>query len=241
MGPFSSQRFALALIDRRGQIGSQAGGLGLSCTFEGVSLAGVPLLLRTIGGLTPRPMAEIAVLMKSAYGHDIGPSRPYPGLEVVARALNRGDIGRAMVAAIHLRLPDLDEEGAAKIVCADEALKKYDPNEPRDERGRWTSGGGSPSVRAPNPVAREQSITQAKSPAPHKPSRPTKPATVVPDFQGAGMKPILVSDTDGHIGGVPIASLMVSLALTRTCTNNAHEPRYYDKTQLCAAVYRQCN
>ena len=70
-------------------------------------------LSQTIAGLAPRPMAELAVLMKSAYGHDIGPNWPYPGLEVIAQALNQGDIGRAMVAAVQLRLPDLDEEGAA--------------------------------------------------------------------------------------------------------------------------------
>ena len=67
--------------------------------------------------------------MKSAYGRDIGLNRPYPGLEVIAQALNQGDIGRAMVAAVQLRLPDLDEEGAAHIAFADEALTKYDPNE----------------------------------------------------------------------------------------------------------------
>jgi hypothetical protein len=231
----------LAPIDRRDQLGGQAGGLGLTCTPEGVFLAGVPLLRSTITGLAPRPMAELAALMTSAYGHDIGPNRPYPGLEVIAKALNQGDIGRAMIAAIQLRLPELDEEGAANIDRVDEALKKYDPNEPRDERGRWTSGGGSPSIHAPNPVAREQSGAPAKSPASHRPSRPTKPTAVAPNLRSAAMKPILVSDSGGHIGGVPIASLMVSMALTDQCTRNAHEPRYYDKTQLCAAVFRTCN
>jgi len=231
----------LALIDRRDQFGGQTGGHGLSCTLEGVSLAGVPLLRSTVAGLAPRPMAELAVLMKSAYGPDIGPAQPYRGLEVIARALNQGDIGRAMVAAIQLRLPDLDEQGAAYIVRADEALKKYDANEPRDERGRWTSGGGAASVRAPKPVAIERPATPPKLPARRQPSRPTKPTLVAPDFRDASMKPILVSDDDGHLGGVPIASLTVSMALTSACTNNAHEPRYYEKTQLCAEVFRQCN
>jgi len=204
-------------------------------------LAGVPLLRSTITGLAPRPMAELAALMTSAYSRDIGPNWPYPGLEVIAKALNQGDIGRAMIAAIQLRLPELDEEGAANIGGADEALKKYDPNESRDDRGRWTTGGGSAAARASNPVAREHSATPPKSRAPHRPSRLKNPATVAPDFRSTGMKPILVSNTDGHIGGVPIASLMVNVALTRECTNNAHEPRYYEKTQLCAAVYRACN
>jgi hypothetical protein len=133
----------LAPIEKRFQIEYKAGGLGLSCTAEGVSLAGVPLLRRTIAGLTPRPPDELAVLMKGAYGHDIDATRAYPGLDVIAQALNNGDIGRAMVATIHLRLPDLNEEGAAHIAWADEALNKYDPNEPRDSHGRWATGDGS--------------------------------------------------------------------------------------------------
>ena len=49
---------------------------------------------------------------------------------------------RAMVAALHLRLPGLGSEAAERVVKADDALAKYDPSESRDERGRWTSGGG---------------------------------------------------------------------------------------------------
>lgn len=47
---------------------TEPGGLGLSCTPEGVSLAGVPLLLKTHEGYAPRPASEIASLLKTAYG-----------------------------------------------------------------------------------------------------------------------------------------------------------------------------
>jgi hypothetical protein len=184
----------LAQTERRPQFENKAGGLGLSCTAEGVSLAGVPLLRKTTSGLTPRPMAELAALMKSAYGHDIDPTRPYPGLDVIAQALNQGDIGRAMVAAVHLRLPDLNAKGAAQIARADEALNKYDPDEPRDERGRWTTAGAS----APN--------------NPAKPATQNGPARRPFGFGRAGMRPILVSDPGDS---TPTASLLVNITLSR--------------------------
>jgi hypothetical protein len=205
--------------------GSQLNGLGLNCTSEGVSLAGAPLLRKTIAGLAPRPADELAMLMKSAYGHDIDPARSYPGLDVIAQALNRGDMGRAMVASIHLRLPDLNEEGVAHIALADKALNKFDPNESRDERGRWTTGGGSPPSNSATPTTREQ------------PARPIKPTRRSSDFRPADAKPILVSNPGGL---VPIESLTVIYELSHLCVSRAHEPRYFEKTQACAAVSEQC-
>jgi hypothetical protein len=225
------KEITLVLTERRFQLETKAGGLGLSCTAEGVSLAGVPLLRKTIAGLAPRPMDELAVLIKSAYGHDVDPTRPYPGLDVIAQALNKGDIGRAMVAAIHLRLPDLNEEGAAQIACAEEALNKYDPNELRDERGRWTTGGGSVPNNSAKPAARKR---------PAKPTKPTRLARRPIDFGPAGMRPILVSDPVGPSGVTPIGSLLVNMTLSRQCVHNARDPNYYKKTQACAAVMEQC-
>jgi hypothetical protein len=49
---------------------NEPGGLGLSCTSAGVSLAGVPLLHSTRARFVPRPAAEIATLLKAAYGAD---------------------------------------------------------------------------------------------------------------------------------------------------------------------------
>jgi len=101
-------------------------------------------------GFAPRPAEEIAALMKGAYGRDIDPADLSPGLDVIAQALNRGDLGRAMIAALRLRLPDLNWEGATRIAKADEALTKYDPSEPRDWHGRWTTDGES-HPEAPGP------------------------------------------------------------------------------------------
>ena len=59
-----------------------------------------------------------------------------------ARALDAGDLARAAIAAVHLGLPPLSDPAAfARLAAADRLLKGgFDSNEPRDERGRWTSG-----------------------------------------------------------------------------------------------------
>jgi hypothetical protein len=117
-------------------------------------------------------MGEIEALMAQAYPGLAARGRLRSGLATVADALNAGDVSKAMIAALHLRLPELDRDGAARIGQADDALSKYDPSEPRDSRGRWTTGGGAePSAAAPGPGAG----VQAKNPAPRHASREAKP------------------------------------------------------------------
>jgi hypothetical protein len=81
----------------------EPGGLGLSCTPAGVSLAGVPLLRRSVAGFVPRPAPEIACLLKASYGED--PTNLQSRLGAIAQALNSGDFARAMFAAVHPRTP----------------------------------------------------------------------------------------------------------------------------------------
>ena len=116
---------------------------GLSCTVQGLTLAGVPLLKRTAAGFQPRPAWEIDRLLVRAYRTDIDGDGVAAGLGTVARALNEGEMARAMIAAVLLKLPALDWDGAARIAHADDALAKagFDPEESRDSRGRWTTSG----------------------------------------------------------------------------------------------------
>jgi hypothetical protein len=122
---------------------NERGGLGLSCTPAGVSLAGVPLLRRAQAQFVPRPASEVALLLKTAYDKDL------PGLQsrlgAIAQALNSGDFALAMIAAVHTRTPELRQEAALRLANADEALTKYDynPDEPRDWHGRWTRDGSA--------------------------------------------------------------------------------------------------
>jgi hypothetical protein len=110
--------------------------------MSGLSLAGVPLMQTTVMGFAPRSMDEVSSLLKSAYGPDFDLSERASSLSVVAEALNHGDLGRAMIAALQLKLPDLDWEAAANLARAEDRLLKYNEAEPRDWRGWWTTGGG---------------------------------------------------------------------------------------------------
>jgi hypothetical protein len=117
---------------------NEPGGLGLSCTPDGVSLAGVPLLRRTHAGFVPRPGSEIASLLEAAYGEESFGLQSRLG--VIAQALNNGDFATAMIAALHTRTRELSPEAAARLAHAEEELSKYNfnPDEPRDWHGRWT-------------------------------------------------------------------------------------------------------
>ncbi|HWG07185.1 MAG TPA: hypothetical protein VG271_19450, partial [Beijerinckiaceae bacterium] len=141
------------------------GGLGLSCTAAGLSLAGVPLLQKTGAGFVPRPAPEINALIKSAYGTD--PTELRASLEGIAEALNRGDLACATIAAIQTRTPELSFEAAARLAAAENKLIKYDfnPDEPRDWHGDWTrEGGGLPNMHAPAGRVRPVQVADASVP-----------------------------------------------------------------------------
>jgi hypothetical protein len=142
---------------------NEPGGLGLSCTPAGVSLAGVPLLRKAQAGFVPRPASEIAALLKAAYGED--PTGLQPKLGAIANALSAGDFAGAMIAAVHTRTPELSPEAASWLVNADEELTKYNynPDEPRDWHGRWTRDGsaGPISILAPGIESDQRTDPQA--------------------------------------------------------------------------------
>jgi len=119
----------------------EPGGLGLSCTAAGLSLVGAPLLRKTEAGFAPRPAAEIASLMKAAYGADGDAARLASSLPAIARALNGGELARAAIAAVLTQTAELSPDAARRLAAADDNLTKYDPDEPRDWHGRWTTDG----------------------------------------------------------------------------------------------------
>jgi hypothetical protein len=134
---------------------NERGGLGLSCTPAGLSLAGAPLLRKAETGFAPRSTQEVAALIDAAYGAD--PTRLLASLSVIAEAINRGELARAMIAAVQTRTPELSREAAARVARADVALAKFDPNQPRDWHGRWSLDGGA----RPTPAASAQSDEKA--------------------------------------------------------------------------------
>ncbi|MDE1147083.1 MAG: hypothetical protein PW843_10755 [Azospirillaceae bacterium] len=128
---------------RRYRLDSSPGGLGVRCTDDGLALAGVPLLTKGAGGLQVRPAVEVTTLLRRAYaGTDPG-AAVLPGLAKIADALNRGELAHAMIRAVHLRLPELDWDAAARLARANDDLAKYSPDQPRDDHGRWTGNDGA--------------------------------------------------------------------------------------------------
>jgi len=120
-------------VMRMFRLTNEPNGLGLSCTPDGLSLAGVPLLRRTRSGFVPRPTSEIASLLKAAYGHNFQ-SGLHSRVDAIAQALNRGDFVTAMIAAVQTRTPELSPEAATRLANAEQELTKYNynPDEPRD-------------------------------------------------------------------------------------------------------------
>jgi len=103
----------------------------------------VPLLHRIRTGFVPRPTSEITVLLNAAYGD--GSTGLQSRIGAIAQALNCSDFATAMLAAVHARAPELNPEAALRLANAERELTKYNynPDEPRDWHGRWTSEGAA--------------------------------------------------------------------------------------------------
>jgi hypothetical protein len=72
-------------------------------------------LRKTARGWEPRPTREIEALIKAAYGEYFHAPRLAWGLDVIAKALNTADLGRAGVAAVQLKLPNLGPDDAERV------------------------------------------------------------------------------------------------------------------------------
>ncbi|ASG20798.1 hypothetical protein [Nitrospirillum viridazoti] len=163
---------------RRYRLSNGPGGLGVSCTAEGLALAGVPLLAKGAGGFQARPVAEVSVLLKRAYA-GIGPhAAVLPSLVKIADALNRGDLVQAMIRAVHLRLPELDWDAAVRLARANDNLAKYSPDQPRDWHGRWADGEGG-EREAGGPVEAKPAASSGREAA----TKPKKRDADIPKAQ----------------------------------------------------------
>lgn len=228
-------------------------GSGLCCAPAGVSLAGVPLLRQAAHGLAPREPWEISALLKSAYDEVFSEKAIANGLKVAAEALNQGDLGRAMIATLQLGLPDLSSRGAARIACADQLLKGYNPDEPRDARGRWTAGGpqnpSNPSPPGPrrSPPAPERSVRPRTAHRRDSSDRPNAPfmSGHGPMPSSDTLKPILISDEGprepDNDNFVNLPARLLGKLYTMSCIHNARDPDYQSKVEDCAAAGRKCD
>lgn len=141
--------------------GPEGDGSGAYCNDNGLFIGpGIALVTRWQGAsFRPQPKAEIDRVLTLAYGTSFDSAPLIGGFDAVAKALSAGDMTRAIIASLHLRLPRMPEDGANR-------LAKYNPDEPRDWRGRWTTddgAGGSPATheqRVPTETPVEHSDQQ---------------------------------------------------------------------------------
>ena len=117
---------------------------------------------RAIAVISPSRSARIMVYPSTC--------RRRQALRVIANALNVGDVARAQVGTVLLGIPDPPQlskgigsrDEMVRLICdlnwsgmpkwdPDRVLEKagFNPDEPRDEQGRWTSAGASAASRDP--------------------------------------------------------------------------------------------
>lgn len=86
--------------------------LGVSCGEDGLYVGGIPLLKceRQTGNheiWTPRPVDDLNCALTAYYDLPIDAASKIGGMTTVAKALNRGDLILANIAAVQLQFPDL--------------------------------------------------------------------------------------------------------------------------------------
>jgi hypothetical protein len=103
--------------------------LGLACTEQGLVLGRTALIERRDATFVVRGRIELEHLFGCAYRTKLSVDRLMPGLATVAAALNANDQALARIAAVHLRIPDLLDQGARDAMeAADVLIKSADWN-----------------------------------------------------------------------------------------------------------------
>jgi hypothetical protein len=113
---------------------------GVACDVRGLAVGSVPLLRRALDGRwSVRPFEEINRDLSTCYGLPVDASHKTRALAGVARALDKGDLAFAGIAALLLRFPDppaleKGDQSAEDLFLLAEALwrsgllKDWDPD-----------------------------------------------------------------------------------------------------------------
>lgn len=117
---------------------------GLMVDAEGVMLGPDWVLVRrTSAGFRCAGSNAIDLLRRLAFGDDLRLRRLPAVLASIATALERGDLVKAQLLGLALPIDDLTDHQLLRLHHASDLIKDFNPDQPRDECGRWTSGGGS--------------------------------------------------------------------------------------------------
>lgn len=151
----------------------------LAADAEGVMLGpDCVLVRRTRVGYRCAEPGHLALLTRAVLDED-GRLRRLPiVLDSIATALDRGDLVKAQLLGLEIPLGALDDRGLRRLGGVAELIKAgFDPDQPRDEHGRWTDGGAAGAVAA--------RITR---PAPVRPAAPSLFGRIAPKvFRGLAM------------------------------------------------------
>jgi A nuclease family of the HNH/ENDO VII superfamily with conserved AHH len=205
-------------------------GRGVSCDANGAFIGDVPLLKRSIVNgrerWEPRECVELSKAIGASFGLPIDLSSKMGGIRAIANALNEGDVARAQIATVLLRIPDQPvlSKGVhdpAELIDFVRELQwsgllkaDWDP----DEHPRWPAGapdsqGGQFSPKDEDTAASQstgesaelhQSPAAARDadiPAYRKPFDFDAPSNIQPDLQAdtAGLNSI--RDDDAQSAG----------------------------------------
>lgn len=141
------------------RVSERKGGLGLHCAEDGLFLGGTPLLERNVDAFAPRAQHDLEALLSRGFGFSVSLDRAMSGLAAVSSALNAGDLCRAHIAAVHLRMPDLPDAFARLDMQLEDLALKLDRIAKTTAVGDWNparGGGWDPDKHpragtAPNP------------------------------------------------------------------------------------------
>jgi hypothetical protein len=115
---------------------------GLRCAEEGLFLAETPLLERHSTGFAVRPQADLERILDRGFGFKVSLDHVMSGLGTVASALNAGDLCRARIAAVHLRIPDLPDAFARLDMQLEDVALKLDRIAKTTAAGDWNPASG---------------------------------------------------------------------------------------------------
>jgi hypothetical protein len=178
--------------------------LGLSCTTDGLFLGRTPLLERQDGRFVARPQADLERLLSSGFGIDATLDQVMPGLGTVASALNSGDLCRARIAAVHLRIPAMADVFARLEVEAENLLIKLEQRTEALARANWDPAKHPRAGTVPNPgwfapASDASDVTPMPLAAPVGDSGPTGDATPSSDEEHVRLPPGERNDEIGDL------------------------------------------
>lgn len=144
------------------------GSRGLTVDRDGVMLGpGCVLVRRTPDGYRVANPVEVGAILRFALGEAGEVAGLTTRLGWIARALDQGQVAKAQILGLQLPFDTLGDRELWRLDVGTALVKEgYDPNQPRDERGRWTGDGAGGASNAEDSTAHALQAPIAPAPPP---------------------------------------------------------------------------